>query len=305
MRVRRGFAVVLALPLVLTGCSSTGAVSDHTEATSGNSCSEPVRFGVEPYEATAQLLPAYDPLTKEFGSQVGCEVKLNIPTSYNAEIEAMRNDELEIGQFGPLGYILANKVADAEAVATFADADGKPSTYTASIVTPSTSNIKKLKDCRDQSFAYADPASTSGHLFPAYALKKAGIDPDKGVKGRYAGSHTASYEALRAGQVACGELNSEQIEAAKQAGQWKASAFRTLWQSEPIPVDPIAIRGDLPEKTKQKYVKTLLDLDLSKLPEKERSVLPSDHIVAQKDSAYDGIRDLVKTLNLDLTKING
>lgn len=34
-------------------------------------------------------------------------------------------------------------------------------------------------------------------------------------------------------------------------------------------------------------------------------MLPSDNIVAQKDSAYDGIRDLVKTLNLDLTKING
>ncbi len=33
-------------------------------------------------------------------------------------------------------------------------------------------------------FAFADPASTSGHLFPAYWLAKNGLDPDKGIRRR-------------------------------------------------------------------------------------------------------------------------
>ena len=304
MRIRPVLAGLFTVPLFLaTACSSHADTAD--AGAGGKSCDDKIQFGVEPFESAARLLPAYKPLTQQFGEKAGCDVKLTIPTSYTAEIEAMRHDELDVGQFGPLGYILANKVADAEAVASFGGADGKPSTYTASIVTPSDSKVRTLQGCKGQSFAYSDPASTSGHLFPAYALKQAGIDPDKGVKGRYAGSHTASYETLRAGKTVCGELNSEQIEAAKDSGQWDASRFRTLWKSEPIPIDPIAVRGDLPKKTKDAYVKSLRSIDLSKLPEKARSVLPDAKIVPQNDAAYDEIRDLVKTLNLDLTKING
>ena len=145
------------------------------------------------------------------------KVELFVATSYNAEIEAMRNDKLEIGEFGPLGYVLAHQVAHAEAVATFAGENGQPATYTASIVTWPGSGVKTLADIKGQSFAYSDPSSTSGHLFPAYGLSKNGIDPDHGVKALYAGSHTASFEALRNHKVQAGELNSEEIASAKRS----------------------------------------------------------------------------------------
>ena len=61
-------------------------------------------------------------------------MRRSVTTSYNAEIEAMRASKLEFGEFGPLGYVLAHQVAQAEAVARFAGEEG-PSTYYASIVT--------------------------------------------------------------------------------------------------------------------------------------------------------------------------
>lgn len=194
-----------------------------------------VRFGVEPYESAQRMLPVYQDLAKMIGDKLGCTVQLYVATSYNAEIEAMRNNKLEFGEFGPLGYVLAHQVAHAQAVATFAGAQGKPATYYASIVTWPGSGIKTLADIKGRSFAYADPASTSGHLFPAFGLSKSGIDPDKGVKGVYAGSHTASFEALRNHKVDAGELNSEEIESAKLHNEFDPSAYITLWKSEPIP----------------------------------------------------------------------
>ena len=202
-----------------------------------------IRFGVEPFESAARLLPVYTDIAKLIGQKVGCKVDLYVATSYNAEIEAMRNGKLELGQFGPLGYVLAHQVAHAEAVATFAGADHQPATYYASIVTWPGSGLTTLKDTQGQSFAYADAASTSGHLFPAYALRKNGIDPDNGVKALYAGSHTASFEAIRNHKVKAGELNSEEIGSAKLHGEYDEKAYTTLWQSEPIPVDPIAMRA--------------------------------------------------------------
>lgn len=265
-----------------------------------------VRFGVEPFDTSAKLVPIYDHIGKLLGEKIGCEVKIFVATNYNAEIEAMRAGKLEIGEFGPLGYVLAHQVAKAEAVAAFAGKDGKPDNYWASIVTFPASGIKTVADIRGHSFAFSDPASTSGHLFPAYGLRKAGLDPEKDIKAIYAGSHTASFEALYNHKVDAGELNSEQLESATQRGHYKDGDLVFLWKSDPIPTDPISVRGDLAPEFKKRLTEALQTLDLASLPEADRKImgLGGQRFVPQTDAAYNGIRDLVSTLHIDLEKLS-
>ena len=82
-------------------------------AAESNDCrnSGTVRFGVEPYDTAARLVPIYQKVGELIGEKLGCKVEVFVATSYNAEIEAMRNGKLEIGEFGPLGYVLAHQVA--------------------------------------------------------------------------------------------------------------------------------------------------------------------------------------------------
>lgn len=265
-----------------------------------------VRFGVEPFDTAPKLAPIYDQIGKLIADKLGCEVKVFVTTSYNAEIEAMRNGKLEAGEFGPLGYVLAHQIAKAEAVATFATADNKPDSYWASLVTWPGSGITTVAEIRGHTFAFSDPASTSGHLFPAYGLSKAGLDPDKDIRAIYAGSHTSSFEALYNHKVDAGELNSEQLESAKQRGHYKDGDLVFLWKSDPIPIDPITVRGDLPAVFKARFIAVLQNLDLSQLPEADRKIMGVHGLrtVPQTDGAFDGIRDLVKTLKIDLNKLS-
>ena len=265
-----------------------------------------VRFGAEPYESVAKLVPVYKNLGKILAKAIDCKVEVVITTNYTAEIEAMRHGKLEVAEFGPFGYVLAHKVAGAEAVAAFSNSHGQPATYYASIVTWPGSGITTIKQVAGHTFAYSDPASTSGHLFPSYGLSKAGIDPDHGVKAIYAGSHTQSFEALRHHKVEAGELNSEQIEAARNANEYDAKAYVTLWKSDPIPLDPITVSKSLKEPFKSRLTAALQHLDYSGLPEKDRKVLMGGgmHLLPQTDGAYDLIRDLVKTLHIDLNKMS-
>jgi phosphonate transport system substrate-binding protein len=266
-----------------------------------------VRFGVEPYDTAARLVPIYEKIGKLISDKVGCKVEVFVATGYNAEIEAMRNGKLELAEFGPLGYVLAHQVAKAEAVAAFGAADGKPVTYWASVITYPSSGIKTVADIRGHSFAFSDAASTSGHLFPAYGLRKAGLDPDQDVKAIYAGSHTASFEAIYNHKVDAGELNSEQLESATQRGHYKDGDMIFLWKSDPIPTDPFAVRGDLPDALKKKLTDAVRHLDLMSLDPADRKILVGagiTQIVPQTDQSYDLIRDLVKTLNIDLAKLN-
>lgn len=305
--MRQGFIVSGILSGALTALavlSSPAAAATAADCPNGGT----VRFGVEPYDTAPRLTPIYDHIAKMIGDKIGCKVEVFIAISYNAEIEAMRNDKLDIAEFGPLGYVLAHEVAKAQAVAAFGSPDGKPDTYWASLVTYPNSGIKTVAEIKGHSFAFSDPASTSGHLFPAYGLRKAGIDPDKDIKAIYAGSHTASFEALYNHKVDAGELNSTEIESATQRGEYKDGQFVFLWKSNPIPTDPIVVRGDLPADFKARVTKVLQTLDLRSLSEDDRKVMIGTGItqlVPQTDGAYDGIRDLVKTLNIDLEKLSG
>ncbi len=287
--------------------AAAGAMFAAGSAHAADCPADGLRFGVEPYESAQRLIPVYNDLAKLIADKVGCPVQLFVATSYNAEIEAMRNGKLEIGEFGPLGYVLAHQVAKAQAVAAFGTPEGKPDTYWASIVTYPGSGIKTMADIRGHSFAFSDPASTSGHLFPAYALRKAGLDPDKDLRAIYAGSHTASFEALYNHKVDAGELNSEQAQSARQRGHYKDGDLVFLWKSDPIPNDPVSVRGDLPEGFKQRLTAVLQTLDLTSLSATDRKIMVGENItrlVPQNDAAYNDIRDLVKTLNIDLEKLS-
>src|SRR6202165_4402810 len=255
-----------------------------------------LRFGVEPYEDAALLAPAYQPLADALGQQLNCNVELNITTNYTAEIEAMRSGKLDIAEFGPLAYVFAQKLAKAELLATFSDADGNPATYYASIVTWPGSGVTDVSQLGGHSFAYSDPASASGHLFPAFGLASNGIDPDTGVQALYAGSHTSSFEAIRNHKVDAGELNSDRIATAIAAGTYSPENFVTLWQSAPIPQDPITVRGDLPAAYKEKIKNVLLNFDFTTLSPEVQAMFKSDvamagtHLVADDDHYFDEIR---------------
>jgi phosphonate transport system substrate-binding protein len=289
-------AVVAATAFATAACGSNMASGSTTGCPSGG-----LKFGAVPFESQALLQSAYKPITAALGKSLNCQVKLQMFSDYTAGIEAMHAGKLDVSDFGPLSYVLAAKIANAQAVASFGTKDGKLDSYYASIVTPSSTDIKTLKDVRGQTFAYSDPASTSGYLYPAYGLMQAGINYKSGIKATFAGSHTSSYEALRNKKVDAGELNSTQIDAAKAQGIYKDSDFRTLWKSGPIPQDPIAVRENLPAAFKKKIVSGLLSIDFTKFDKKAKLGLDdaaAAKLVPVKDSTYNGIRALVKTLHL-------
>src|ERR1700738_3549551 len=125
----------------------------------------------------------------------------------------------------------------------------------------------------------------------------------------HADSQTASFEALRNHKVDAGELNSDRIATAIAAGQYSPENFVTLWQSAPIPQDPITVRSDLPAAYKEKIKNVLLTFDFTTLSPEVQAMFKSDvamagtHLVADDDHFFDEIRSLVSTLNVDLNSL--
>ncbi|MGH3862168.1 phosphate/phosphite/phosphonate ABC transporter substrate-binding protein [Actinokineospora sp.] len=297
MRVRTRLTAAAATAMLSLTMAACGAAEPAAEA--GACPNGKVRFGVEPYEDPAKLTPAYEVLAKALESKLGCPVELKIVDDYSAEVLAMRNGRLELAQFGPLGYVFASSKANAQAVASFADGTGKLTTYTGGIWVPADSPIKSINDLVGKTLALSSPGSTSGDALPRYALKKAGI-ADDAVKIDYAGGHPEALLALKNAKVDAAEINSQQLATATAAGTFDKSKFRQVWTSEPIPNDPITMRGDLDKAFQDKVRKALLELSPSDVAKVSAflDVDPPGPLVAVTKETYQPLFDLASALGL-------
>jgi phosphonate transport system substrate-binding protein len=289
-----------AATLAAVGAQASASPSDRSAAKV--TCPDGgVRFGIEPYEDPAKLTPAYKVLAAALEQNLGCPVKLLIVEDYPAEVLAMRNKKLDIAEFGPLGYVFASQRANAEAVASFADSKGKLTFYRAGIWVPKDSPIHTLADLRGHTLALSEPGSTSGDAFPRYALKQKGIDQSQ-LKVTYAGGHPEALLALVHGKVDAAEINTQEQASATKEGTFDPSKFRTVWQSGPIPNDPITVRADLPAPFKQAVRQALLKLspaDIAKVGA-FLDVDPPGPMVAVGKGTYKQLFDLAAALGLTI-----
>lgn len=286
--------VFLALAaLLLAGCGS-GSESSAPTCPGGE-----IRFGVEPFEDPARLTPAAQVLADALSTELDCPVDLTITEDYSAEVLAMENDKLDIAIFGPLGYVFASKRAGAEAVASFGDANGELSTYTAGIWVPKDSEIDSVEGLRDRSLALGSVGSTSGDALPRQAIADAGL-AESDVRIDYAGGHPEALLALVNGKVDAAEINSQQLASATDAGTFDASQFRQVWESDPIPNDPVTVRGDLDAEFKTAVRDALLGLSPTAVADIGAllDVSPPGPLVAVDKATYQPLFDLAETLGL-------
>jgi phosphonate transport system substrate-binding protein len=300
-------AVSLALgALVLAGFAVSSLSSAAAQsAKSAAACPHnPVRFAVEPYDTGPALIKAYSSLATDIGAKLGCSVQLKISSSYVAEIETMRAGNLEMGEFGPLGYVLAHQIANAQPVAVFGDANGKPDTYTAGIWVPKNSPITTLKQLSGKTLALDSTTSTSGGLYPISALIGAGfkctVTSCQGIKISFAGSHTASLLALTHGTADAAEVNSQQQASATAAHEFTASQYREIWKSTPIINDPICVYGGLPTAFQAKVKAALLSLTAAQVStvDTELGTANNGKMLAANNALYDAVRAVANQVHL-------
>ncbi|WP_186628620.1 phosphate/phosphite/phosphonate ABC transporter substrate-binding protein [Rhodococcus sp. BP22] len=292
---RHAALVIATLTLTLTACGESSDSAASTPTCPGGK----IRFGVEPFEDPAKLTPAFQVVGEALSEKLNCPVEVTVVDSYSAEVLAMRNGQLELGVFGPLGYVFASQEADARALASFGTADGQLSTYTAGIWVPKDSDIRSIDDLRGRTLALSEPGSTSGDALPRMALRKSGMQ-DNDVKITYAGGHPEALLALANGKVDAAEINSQQLATSTGEGQFDTSKFRQVWTSDPIPNDPITVAGGTSPEFQKAVADALVDLPPDVVAEAGAllDVDPAGQLLPVDKNTYQPLFDLAEALGL-------
>ena len=268
-------------------------------ATTGVIAQQPteLRVGLIPSEDAQAMMRASQQVMEQLAAKTGMKVKPFVANDYNGVIEAMRSGKIDVAYFGPFSYVLASQLAQAEAFAIPVAKKSGKSSYQSLIISKKDKGLASMAALQGKTFAFVDPSSASGHLFPKAGLKGDGVDTDKYFsRVIFSGSHDASIMAVANGKVDAAAVADPIFQTAVAKGHVKAEDFQIIWRSQPIPESPMAWRKNLDEATKKKVAAALAEI--KGLPWGDRGEL--NGFAPTNDQAYDVVRNTAKALNLDL-----
>ena len=180
-----------------------------------------------------------------------------VATSYAGVIEAMGAGRADLAWLSTFAYVIAHQKYGVE-VRLVTVRFGSPF-YRAEIIAGSSSGINGLPDLRGKRFAFVDPASTSGYLFPVAGLKKAGFDPQSFFgQTVFAGSHPNVVVAVYQGRADAGAVYEDARSDMQKQFPDVMQKLKVVWKSDPIPNDTVSFRKALPQDVKDRITLALL-----------------------------------------------
>ena len=294
----RVFTVVLStMFLVFLGAGCTGK--------SGSDTPKQLVMCYLPNEASEEYAEFRGMIQDSMAKAVGIKIIEITVADYNAVVEAMRTKHADIVLFGPVSYVQAVERSGAEAMAIVAPfGDKSRSGYTSKIVVKAGSPIKSLGDLRGKSFAFVDPASTSGNYVPTLEFMNAcpgTTNEDLHSNGKffssvsYSGKHQNGLMAVINGDVDAAPVSSDILAAEIVSGRVKESDITVIHESPRLPISPMTIRGDLPDAVKANVKKFLLSYKDPAYFHAMFGMKPENkpEFVEAFDHEYDYIRDLM------------
>ena len=273
---------VSALALVAAGCG-------------GSSSDETLRVGLIPNQNPEEVEAQYQPLEDYLSEEIGRDVTVSVPATYNAVVETLVSGELDMAYFGGLTYVQARQRADVTPLVTEVNPRTGTTKYHSLIITPADSDITEVEQIRGRDFAFGSVSSTSGSLYPSIMLEKAGIDyrTDLG-EFTYTGGHDTTAQAVANGRVDAGGLEDRIFYDLRDEGAIDENAVRVVAKSEPIEGYPWVVRDSLPEEDKQALTDAYLNMDDPELLDLMRA--QSYEQVSAED--YDYTEKQARTLDL-------
>jgi phosphonate transport system substrate-binding protein len=302
-----GLLALLIACLLLAGCrgGTTSPPSGAPAAGAGTvgTAERPLSMVFVPSVNSEELATSADELAKLLETETGYKFKGSVGSSYSAVVEAMGAGHVDIGWLNPFSYVLAHGKYGVEPL-LITTRDGMRS-YHGVIITRKDSGINTLQDLKGKKFAFVDPLSTSGTIYPKLAMMSAGIDPDKELgQTLFAGGHDKVVVAVYQKQVDAGAIYGGADRDARDRVQGTIpdvlEKTKVIAKTDPIPNDNVSIRKELPEEMKAKIKAALVKISASDAGRRILGNYDIDGVQPVTDSDYESLRKAAQSLDINL-----
>jgi phosphonate transport system substrate-binding protein len=246
-----------------------------------------LRFAVGPMLSPVATFEAYRSLLASLAASLDRPYRFLQRRTY-AEVNLLLVDgEVDLAFIcaGPYAVLPRQGVVEIIAVPVV---EGK-TTYRGVVVVPRQSPVSSFAELEGKRFAYTDPLSSTGYLYPASTVVRMGRDPATFFASTlFSGSHDRSLMALRQDLVdaaAVYDLNFERL--TRTVG---GADVRVIDRSPEYSMPPVVAPLSVPAPLRQRLRELLLALDDTPSGRAILAELGADRFVADAPLGYEPIR---------------
>ncbi len=276
--------VLLIVPLLLAGILAGSPAAR----------AQDLKFGFTPVLAEAEMRAEFEPRMAYLSDAIGRKVVLYIAKDYGDLRTQMEAGTVDIGSFSPFAYVDAVKGGKIRIIAqSILD---HSATYRGLVIARKDSGLRRVEDLEGKRFAFVDPKSASGYVYPRAMLLEKGVTPERFFKETtFAGGHDKVIQAVLDGRADVGAIYDGALGVTKQKSV-AVENLVTLASTDPIPHDAVAVRVGLNEALARKIQTALVNVD--KTEAGKRALANSKkkltgHVIAD-DSLFDVVRRTAK-----------
>lgn len=302
-------AAMLALVLATGGCGKRNAPTEKSpKATSPlGTPANPIKMAMVPSLDTKKLIESGEKLADLLKKETGLTFSVSVPTSYAAVVAAMGAAKVDVGWLSPIPYVIAHDQYGVEVI--LRTVRNKSDRYWAFIIARTDSGINKLSDLKGKRFAYGDPVSTSGAIYPKHLIRSIGENPETFFSNAiYAGAHDKVVMAVYNKQVDAGAIYGGVVSDAREKVVETIpdvmKKTKVIAKSIEIPNDTVSIRKGLPKDLARKVKDGLMKVATS---DEGRIAVMSlygiDGFVEAKDADYDSVRKVAEAESIKLEEM--
>ena len=314
--VRGPLGWALAAGLVIAACGGTtsstassapsAAASAASNAPRIGSFDRPVVLAFTPSQEAPTIATNGAAIKSALEKATGLAWKVTPMSSYAAQVEGMCSGAIDAGFFAPLQMtLLLSKSCGTPVLGALRkdDSGQLATTYKSQILVRADSGINTLADLKGKKFAFVDPLSASGYVFPTLTVKnKTGQDPKTFFSQTiFAGGHPQAALAVYTKQVDGAATFIDARDSLVSANPDIKTATKVIETAGPIPNDGIALRKGFPDDVAKQVIQALKDYSKDAAGAKVLSNLFAwDGMQDIQANFYDSMKDAAALAGVDV-----
>jgi phosphonate transport system substrate-binding protein len=299
----------LAASLVFAACSSAGtpgAVSPTKTPVRIGGLDRPIQLAFTPSTQAATISTNGNAIKAALEKSTGLRINVTVMTSYAAQVEAMCAGSVDMGFFAPLQMtLLLSKGCGTPVLGALRkdDTGALATTYKSQILVKSDSGINDINGLKGKKFAFVDPLSASGYVYPTLVVKnKTGQEPKTFFASTiFAGGHPQAALAVYQGTVDGAATFIDARDSLVATTPDIKTKTKVIDTAGPIPNDGVALAKNFPDDI-AKQVKTAL-IDYSKADDGKKvfsTLFSWDGIQEINASFYDDMKTAAALAGVDV-----
>ncbi len=251
---------------------------------------EELLIGIEPEHNIFDQMERYRSLAGYLSEQLGVQVKLTIMSRYGEVIKRFKTMRLDGAFLTPYTATLGINELHLEPVANPVNLNGESASQ-GYILVRKDSGIHDVKDMRDKSILFVDPATMEGYLFLLAYLKQHGI-PDINTffnRVSFSGSHASTIYAVLDGRADIGAAKNTIFDKLVKSDPSIGQELQVLAQSPKVPEITLCIKSEVADDLRAKLSAALLDMDKTPLGAKVLRQFEALRFVKSNKADFDKI----------------